>query len=106
MSLYTSTYLKNLALERSLIFESELFSAQRGAKNHYDIFLSHSFFDKQGVKGKEFLKLYPFIKKVALTYQTFEKLWVIESKYTYSLFEEWHNSGLLETNRNTNIFEL
>lgn len=51
MAIYTSTYLKNIASEKGSIFENKLFSAQGGAKDYYDIFLSHSFLDKDEVKG-------------------------------------------------------
>jgi hypothetical protein len=57
-------------------------------------------------KGKEYLKLYPFIKKHPLENQTKGSLWVIESEYKYSLFKKWFESGVLESNRNVNIFEL
>ncbi len=196
MGIYTSAYLKNIATEKRLIFERKLFSASREVKDYYDIFLSHSFLDKDEVKGlyfeltdlgysvyvdwivdpdldrsnvtkesaelirkrmkssrslllaistnvelskwipwelgyvdgntsrcaiipvskenyapkvfngKEYLKLYPFIKKLPPRNQLVEKLWVIESEYTYSLFEDWYRSGLLEKNRNINIYEL
>lgn len=42
MAIYTSTYLKNIASEKGSIFENKLFSAQGGAEDYYDIFLSHS----------------------------------------------------------------
>lgn len=196
MGIYTSSYLNNLALEKNLIFENKQFSAQRGAKNNFDIFLSHSFLDKQEVRGlyleltnlgysvyvdwivdpqldrnnvtkesaelirrrmkssktlllaisenaemskwmpwelgyvdgntnkcaiipvsrqayspkvfrgKEYLKLYPFLKKAALSYQTRKKLWVVEDKYAYSLFETWYNTGSVESYKSENIFEL
>jgi hypothetical protein len=54
-------------------------------------------------RGKEYLKLYPFIKKLPLKNQPVEKLWVIENEYTYSLFEDWYRSESLEKNRTINI---
>nr|WP_319570087.1 TIR domain-containing protein [uncultured Draconibacterium sp.] len=196
MAIYTSTYFKNLASERSQIFENRQFSAQRGTKDHFDIFLSHSFLDKQEIRGlyleltnlgysvyvdwivdpeldrnnvtkesaelirrrmkssktlllavsenaemskwmpwelgyvdgntnrcaiipvsrqtyapkvfrgKEYLKLYPFIKKAALKYQIKEKIWVVEGHYAYSDFENWYKTGSIEKYKSENIFEL
>lgn len=56
-------------------------------------------------KGTEYLLLYPFIKKLPLENGT-NKLWVIESEFKYSLFETWFTNGLIQENRNVNIFNL
>jgi len=56
-------------------------------------------------KGTEYLQLYPFIKKLP-TRGGVEKLWVIESEYKYSIFEDWFRDGTLEENRDINIFNL
>jgi hypothetical protein len=196
MGIYTSNQLKNIASQGSRLFESKLFSIQNKDKEYFDIFLSHSFLDKEEVKGlyieltnlgynvyvdwivdpqldrnnvtkesaelirkrmkssrslllaistnaemskwmpwelgyvdghtskcaiipvsresyapkvflgREYLKLYPFIKKVALKNQVIEKLWVIEDQYTYSSFENWHKTGLIEKYKSENIYEL
>lgn len=68
--------------------------------------VSRQVFAPKVFRGKEYLKLYPFIKKLPLQNQPVEKLWVIESEYHYSLFENWINTGLITENRNVNIFEL
>ena len=36
MGIYTSTYLKNIVSERSMVFERKLFSAQNEDKSYYD----------------------------------------------------------------------
>lgn len=51
MALYTSTYLKNLARTNSLILENRIFSERKKLHTDFDIFLSHSFLDKEEVKG-------------------------------------------------------
>jgi hypothetical protein len=56
-------------------------------------------------KGTEYLLLYPFIKKLPLQNGT-EKLWVIESEFKYSLFENWFDNGIIQENREINIFNL
>jgi hypothetical protein len=56
--------------------------------------------------GKEYLSLYPFIKKLPLQGTDEDKLWVIESAYNYSLFEKWFDSGMILENRQINIFEI
>jgi hypothetical protein len=56
-------------------------------------------------KGTEYLLLYPFIKKVP-TQSNIDKLWVIESEYSYSILENWLATGTIETNRTINIFNL
>ncbi len=57
-------------------------------------------------KGSEYLILYPFIKKLPLTDTNVDKLWVIESEYSYSQFESWFSTGLIMGNRNVNIFNI
>lgn len=57
-------------------------------------------------KGTEYLLLYPFIKKLPIAGQITEKLWVIESEYNYTIFDNWFLTGKLEENRSINIFEL
>lgn len=57
-------------------------------------------------KGTEYLLLYPFIKKLPLKVSGIDKLWVIESEFKYSLFENWFKSGIIEENRTVNIFNL
>lgn len=51
MALYTSNYLKNLARDNSLILENRIFSERKKTHTSFDIFLSHSFLDKDEVKG-------------------------------------------------------
>lgn len=54
MALYTSNYLKNLASnKRSIINESTRFFSQKGINKGetFDIFLSHSYLDKDEVNG-------------------------------------------------------
>jgi len=57
-------------------------------------------------KGTEYLSLYPFIKKIPLKVSGLDKLWVIASEYSYSVFETWFSTEIIEENRNVNIFEL
>lgn len=196
MGIYTSTYLKNLASKGSQLFENRRNIAQRGSKEDFDIFLSHSFLDKKEVmglyieltnlgfsvyvdwiidpqldranvtkesaelirsrmkssrslllavsenaemskwmpwelgyvdgdtskcaiipvtrktygenvfRGREYLKLYPFIKKATLKYHTYEKLWVVESEYAYSDINSWYKTGFVAKGKTENIFEL
>lgn len=56
-------------------------------------------------RGTEYLLLYPFIKK-AQTTNGADKLWVIESEYNYSVFDDWLTNGIIERNRNVNIFNV
>lgn len=56
-------------------------------------------------KGTEYLLLYPFIKK-APTQDDTNKLWVIESEYSYSTLDSWLSNGVIQRNRNVNIFYL
>ena len=196
MGIYTSTFLKNIASEQSQLFENRKNTAQRDKKDAFDIFLSHSFLDKQEVKGlyleltnlgfsvyvdwiidpqldrtnvtkesaelirrrmksskslllaisenaemskwmpwelgyvdgnmnkcaiipvtrktygqgvfrgREFLKLYPFVKKAKLEFHVNEKLWVVESEYAYSDIQKWNSTGLIDKNKSENIFKL
>jgi hypothetical protein len=198
MALYNSDYLKNLATKNKRLFESEqrTFSEKKIPENTvFDIFLSHSFLDKDEVqglyqeltdfgfkvyvdwivdphldrgnvtkstaslvqarlkasktlllaistnaamskwmpwelgyvdgntnkcaiipvskdrypakafKGTEYLLLYPFIKKVP-TDRGEEKLWVIESEYSYSILDNWIENGIILHNRNVNIYNI
>lgn len=56
-------------------------------------------------KGTEYLLLYPFIKK-AKTENGIDKLWVIESEFSYSIFDTWILTGIIQQNRNVNIFNI
>lgn len=56
-------------------------------------------------RGTEYLLLYPFIKK-AQTENGEDKLWVIESEYSYSIFNSWLINGIILKNRNVNIFDI
>lgn len=56
-------------------------------------------------KGTEYLLLYPFIKKVK-TENGIDKLWVIESEFGYSIFDTWILTGIIQQNRNVNIFNI
>ena len=52
MGIYSSFYLKNLATQKKQLFEQSLFSLRNVDKNtSFDIFLSHSFLDKDEVQG-------------------------------------------------------
>lgn len=57
-------------------------------------------------KGAEYLVLYPFIKKLPVKDTNEDKLWVIQSAFSYSQFDSWINTGLIMENRNVNIFTL
>lgn len=57
-------------------------------------------------KGTEYLILYPFIKKLPVKDTNEDKLWVIESEFSYSQFDSWFNTGLITENRNVNIFNI
>lgn len=57
-------------------------------------------------KGSEYLILYPFIKKLPMKDTNKDKLWVIESEFSYSQFDSWYNTGLIMENRNVNIFNI
>jgi hypothetical protein len=51
MALYTSTYLKGLSKNRSLNESTRFFSSNLKSQTSFDIFLSHSFLDKDEVEG-------------------------------------------------------
>ena len=51
MSLYTSSYLKGLSKTKSLNESTRLFSSTLKTRTSFDIFLSHSFLDKDEVEG-------------------------------------------------------
>lgn len=57
-------------------------------------------------KGTEYLLLYPFIKKLPLEGTQFNKLWVIESEFKYSQFDNWLINGVILESRDVNIFDL
>lgn len=198
MAIYTSEYLKGLALRKQLIFESEqrqFIKTKLSEDTPFDIFLSHSFLDKSEVqglyqeltdfgfkvyvdwiidsqldrtnvtktsakliqsrlksskslllaistnasmskwmpwelgyvdghtskcailpvskeriapksfKGTEYLSLYPFIKKLP-TLNGINKLWVIESEYNYTIFDDWIKDGIILQNRNVDIYNI
>jgi hypothetical protein len=65
MSLYSSSYLKNLASSRSTLSKTKLFSESRRIETGFDIFLSHSFLDKEEVEGL-YLELTDFGFKVSM----------------------------------------
>jgi hypothetical protein len=195
MGIYSSDELKRIASQRRTLFEKAVTDARSITQTSFDIFLSHSFLDKQEVqglyqeltgfgysvyvdwiidphldrmnvtkasatlvrfrmkcsksllmavsinaaiskwmpwelgyvdgdtnrcaiipvsrektlpksfKGAEYLQLYPFIKKLPTKGGT-DALWVIESEYKYSIFETWFSNGILQENRDINIFNL
>lgn len=52
MGLYTSEYLKSVASQKQFIFEQKVFSVKNATiDTSFDIFLSHSFLDKEDVQG-------------------------------------------------------
>ena len=51
MSLYSSSYLKNLSKNRPAQTKTKLFTESRQINTGFDIFLSHSFLDKDEVEG-------------------------------------------------------
>lgn len=197
MGIYSSSYLKDIALSKQRLFEQKLFSAQNVSENKvFDIFLSHSFLDREEVQGlyqeltdfgysvyvdwivdphldrsnvtkesaslvrkrmkcskslllaisvnasmskwipwelgyvdgntnrcaiipvakerippksfegKEYLSLYPFIKKLPVSGTNEDKLWVIEAEYSYSQFDTWFSDGIIKENRSVNIFNI
>lgn len=63
MSLYSSSYLKNLARNRPAQAKTKLFTESRQIETGFDIFLSHSFLDKEEVEGL-YLELTDFGFKV------------------------------------------
>ena len=51
MGIYSSTYLKNLAATKQKLFETKMFNARNvPITTKFDIFLSHSFLDREEVK--------------------------------------------------------
>lgn len=56
-------------------------------------------------KGSEYLLLYPFIKK-AQTDNGEDKLWVIESEFSYVVFDSWITNGIILHNRKVNIYNI
>ena len=51
MPLYTSNYLKNLSQRKTVLFSSKLVMESKKTHISFDIFLSHSFLDKDEVEG-------------------------------------------------------
>ncbi len=51
MSLYSSSYLKQLSANKSSTVRDRLFSESRKTHSSFDIFLCHSFLDKEEVEG-------------------------------------------------------
>ncbi len=51
MSLYTSAYLKQLSASTTFSVKTKLFTESRAHLTEFDIFLSHSFLDKEEVEG-------------------------------------------------------
>lgn len=54
MSLYTSSYLKGISRGKTLNESTKLFAAGTKLHTEFDIFLSHSFLDKEDVEGLYF----------------------------------------------------
>lgn len=57
-------------------------------------------------EGKEYLSLYPFIKKLPLKGTKEVKLWVIENENSYSQFDSWFTDGIIKENRKANIYNI
>jgi hypothetical protein len=51
MAIYTSTYLKNLSQRKTVLFSSQILNESKKTHTSFDIFLSHSFLDKEEVEG-------------------------------------------------------
>jgi len=51
MALYTSSYLKGLLKTKTLNESTRMFSSEMKTRTTFDIFLSHSFLDKEEVEG-------------------------------------------------------
>lgn len=51
MALYTSSYLKSLTANKTINESTRMFSQEARARSSFDIFLSHSFLDKDEVEG-------------------------------------------------------
>jgi hypothetical protein len=51
MAIYTSNYLKNLSQRKTVLFSSQILNESKKTHTSFDIFLSHSFLDKDEVEG-------------------------------------------------------
>lgn len=51
MAIYTSTYLKNLSQKKTVLFSRQILNESKKTHTSFDIFLSHSFLDKEEVEG-------------------------------------------------------
>ena len=51
MALYTSNYLKNLSQRKTVFFSNQILNESKKIHTSFDIFLSHSFLDKDEVEG-------------------------------------------------------
>lgn len=51
MAIYTSSYLKNLSQRKTVFFSSQILNESKKTHTSFDIFLSHSFLDKDEVEG-------------------------------------------------------
>lgn len=51
MPLYTSDYLKNLSRRKTVLFSQEIINESKKSHTNFDIFLSHSYLDKEEVEG-------------------------------------------------------
>jgi hypothetical protein len=51
MAIYTSSYLKNLSQRKTVLFSRQIINESKKTHTSFDIFLSHSFLDKDEVEG-------------------------------------------------------
>lgn len=51
MAIYTSSYLKNLSKRKTVLFSDQIINESKKTHISFDIFLSHSFLDKDEVEG-------------------------------------------------------
>lgn len=51
MSVYTSTFLKNLSQRKTVLLSNQILNESKKIHTSFDIFLSHSFLDKEEVEG-------------------------------------------------------
>lgn len=51
MAIYTSSYLKNLSQRKTVLFSNQILNESKKTHTSFDIFLSHSFLDKDEVEG-------------------------------------------------------
>lgn len=51
MEIYTSAYLKNLSKRKTVLFSNQILNESKKNHTSFDIFLSHSFLDKEEVEG-------------------------------------------------------